>query len=221
MLAGISDSGGRMKFTLAPLPFAEDALEPHISQRTVNIHYHKHHKGYLSKLDKALVNDHRRTMTLEGIIRSADGPVFNSAAQVWNHSFYWQSIKPGGNKKPGTGPFFEQVIADFGSFDALQKQLGAVAAGEFGSGWGWLVYDDVTTSLQVISTTDAENPLLSACTPLLTVDVWEHAYYLDYQNEREKYLDAAIKHLINWDFAAQNFQQCGSREQSRNLQLRM
>jgi superoxide dismutase, Fe-Mn family len=197
-----------MKFTLEPLPFAEDALEPYISQRTVNVHYNKHHKGYLAKLDRELANDKRRTMTLEGIIRTSDGSVFNNAAQVWNHNFYWQSIKPGGSRKPAAGPFFKQIKADFTSVDALGKKLCAAAAGEFGSGWGWLVFDEKTAALRVISTDDAENPLRSACIPLLTVDVWEHAYYLDYQNEREDYLNAVIAHLLNWDFAAGNFARC-------------
>lgn len=197
-----------MKFTLEPLPFAESALEPYITQRTVNIHYNKHHKGYLAKLDKELANDKRRTMTLEGIIRTSDGSVFNNAAQVWNHSFYWQSIKPGGCKKPASGQFFKQIKADFGSVEGLGNKLCAEAAGEFGSGWGWLVFDEGTASLRVISTDDAENPLRSSCIPLLTVDVWEHAYYLDYQNEREKYLDAVIANLVNWEFAAGNFARC-------------
>jgi superoxide dismutase, Fe-Mn family len=197
-----------MKFTLEPLPFAENALEPHISQRTVNIHYNKHHKGYLAKLDKELANDKRRSMTLEGIIRASEGSVFNNAAQVWNHSFYWQSINPGGSEKPASGLLSKQIEADFGSVNALAKELCAVAAGEFGSGWGWLVFDESSASLRVISTDDADNPLQSSCIPMLAVDVWEHAYYLDYQNERKTYLNAVIANLLNWDFAAANFARC-------------
>ncbi|HEY6131454.1 MAG TPA: superoxide dismutase [Halioglobus sp.] len=202
-----------MDFTLKPLPFAEDALEPHISRRTVDFHYNKHHKGYMAKLDKALVNDKRRSWTLEEIIQSSEGNeqnIFNNAAQVWNHNFYWKSIEPGGNKRPVAGTFFTQIKADFGSLEELEKKLCAVSAGEFGSGWGWLVFNNDATALQVISTTDAENPLPGEHVPLLTIDVWEHAYYLDYQNEREKYLNAVISHLINWDFAAANFTQCTS-----------
>ena len=197
-----------MNFTLKPLPFPEDALEPHISRRTVDLHYNKHHKGYMSKLDKALANDKRRSWTLEEIIQSSEGNVFNNAAQVWNHNFYWKSIEPGGHKKPGAGTLLTQIKADFGSLDALEGKLCAVSAGEFGSGWGWLVFDNDSGSLQVINTNDAENPLGDEYVPLLTIDVWEHAYYLDYQNEREKYLDAVISELINWDFAAANFANC-------------
>jgi Fe-Mn family superoxide dismutase len=194
-----------MKFTLEPLPFEEDALEPHIGRRTVNIHYNKHHKGYLTKLDKALQDDKRRDMSLEQIVRNSEGHVFNCAAQVWNHSFYWQSIAPGGNSEPEDGPLRQQIDADFGSLANLQDELKTVAAGEFGSGWGWLVFDADKKKLRVVSTTDAENPLPDKRVPLLTVDVWEHAYYLDYQNERERYLDAVIKHLVNWEFVAGNF----------------
>lgn len=195
-----------MKFTVEPLPFAEDALEPHISARTVGIHYNKHHKGYMTKLDKALESsDKRRDMPLEQIIGSSEGHVFNCAAQVWNHSFYWQSIAAQNNAGLGSGPLLTQIEKDFGSMDALKKELKAVAAGEFGSGWGWLVFDRDKKSLAVVSTTDAENPLPEGRKPLLTIDVWEHAYYLDYQNERGKYLDAVIDNLINWQFAADNF----------------
>ena len=194
-----------MEFTLEPLPFAEDALEPHIGKRTVGIHYHKHHQGYLTKLDKALENDERRAMPLEEIIRTSQGHVFNCAAQVWNHSFYWKSIAPCASKEPVPGPLRQQIENDFGSMEALKKELRKVAAGTFGSGWGWLVYDRDKNKLQVISTSNAGNPLSENCTPLLTIDVWEHAYYLDYQNARGKYLDAVIEELINWDFAVDNF----------------
>jgi Fe-Mn family superoxide dismutase len=197
-----------MNFTLEPLPFAEDALEPHISKRTVGLHYHKHHQGYMNKLEKALANDSRREMALEDIVRSSDGDVFNNAAQVWNHNFYWKSIAPGSSKYSGDGPLLKQVNADFGSLDGLRKELRGVAAGEFGSGWAWLVLEGDKSSLRVISTTDAENPLPAERIPLLTIDVWEHAYYLDYQNEREKYLDAVIDHLLNWEFAERNYSMC-------------
>lgn len=195
-----------MDFKLAPLPFAENALEPYISQRTVGIHYHKHHQGYMDKLDKALANDKRRALTLEEIVRGSDGDVFNNAAQVWNHDFYWRSIEPGSNAAPTAGPLLRQIEADFGSMDALQEQLRTVAAGQFGTGWGWLIFDNDASSLCVTSTGDADNPLTAAQVPLLTIDVWEHAYYLDYQNEREKHLEAVIAHLLNWEFAAENFE---------------
>jgi len=192
-----------MEFEVPKLPYAKDALAPHISQRTVEIHYEKHHKGYMKKLDAALdAGDKRRDATLEDIVRSSDGKVFNCAAQVWNHSFYWNSLSP-----KATAPGKDLMTAidkSFGSFDALKKELKSVAAGEFGSGWGWLIRRNSTGELAVTSTTDAENPLPSDITPLLTIDVWEHAYYLDYQNERGRYLDALIEHLLNWDFASSN-----------------
>lgn len=197
-----------MNFKLEPLPFAEDALEPHISQRTVSLHYHKHHQGYMDKLDKALAKDKRRKLPLEEIVRSSEGDVFNNAAQVWNHSFYWKSIEPGSKAKPAAGPLLTQINADFGSVAALKKELQTVSAGQFGTGWGWLLFDNQTETLQVTSTDDADNPLTEQRVPLLTLDVWEHAYYLDYQNERGKYLEAVIANLINWDFAAANFEKC-------------
>jgi Fe-Mn family superoxide dismutase len=194
-----------MKFTVDPLPFAQDALEPHISARTVDIHYNKHHKGYMTKLDKALGKDARRDKTLEDIIRSSDGHVFNCAAQVWNHTFYWSSLVPKNTAKQPEGSLRKQIEKDFGTLDSLEEELKSVAAGEFGSGWGWLVFNDQKDKLQVISTTDAETPITEGLLPLLTLDVWEHAYYLDYQNERGKYLDAIIGNLINWEFAEKNF----------------
>jgi Fe-Mn family superoxide dismutase len=204
-LSRAEQSRDLMNFELNPLPFAEDALEPYISQRTVGIHYHKHHQGYLDKLDTLLASDNRRTLTLEAIVRSSEGEVYNNAAQVWNHSFYWKSIEPRGKSKPARGPLLEQIKANFGSLGALNTQLKAVAASQFGTGWAWLVFDNVTSSLQVTNTGDAENPLTGNCVPLLTIDVWEHAYYLDYQSERGRYLDAFISHLINWEFANDNF----------------
>ncbi|MEZ5572533.1 MAG: superoxide dismutase [Halioglobus sp.] len=194
-----------MNFTLQPLPFAEDALEPYISKRTVHIHYNKHHQGYMSKLDKALEKDERRERTLEEIMQSSDGHVFNCAAQVWNHSFYWSSIAPGDGTALRSGPLQQQIETDFGSLQSLKDKLRSAAAGQFGSGWAWLVWDKKSKLLSVTSTSDAENPLSSGHLPLLTIDVWEHAYYLDYQNERDKYLDAVIDKLINWNFASRNF----------------
>ena len=199
-----------MDFTLEPLPFAEDALEPHISQRTVEFHYHKHHKGYMTKLDKALENDERRAMSLEQIMRTSQGGIFNNAAQVWNHSFYWQSIAPSSSTEPSAGALRDQIERDFGSVAALKKELHTVAAGAFGSGWAWLVFDRDKKCLQVISISGAENPLSDTCLPLLTIDVWEHAYYLDYQNDRGAYLDAVLDKLINWEFAEANFGSQGS-----------
>ena len=192
-----------MNFEVPKLPYPKDALAPHISERTVEIHYEKHHKGYMKKLDAALeASDERREATLEELVKTSNGKVFNCAAQVWNHSFYWNSLNP-----DPTTPSKELMAAinkSFDSFDALKSELKSVAAGEFGSGWGWLIRRNGTGELAVTSTTDAENPLPGDITPLLTIDVWEHAYYLDYQNERARYLDALIEHLLNWDFASSN-----------------
>ena len=193
-----------MKFEVPNLPYAKDALAPHISERTVEIHYEKHHKGYMKKLDAALeAGDARRDASLEDLVRTSEGKVFNCAAQVWNHSFYWNSLSP--NPKTPSKELMDAIENSFASFDALKSELKSVAAGEFGSGWGWLICNNKTGELAVTSTTDAENPLPDDITPLLTLDVWEHAYYLDYQNERGRYLDALIEHLLNWEFASANF----------------
>lgn len=194
-----------MNFKLEPMPYAQDALEPHISARTISYHYNKHHQGYLTKLDDALPKgDARRDQSLEEIIKSSEGRVFNCAAQVWNHSFYWQSLDPTG-KTSASKDLAAQIAKDFGSLDKLKSQLKAVSAGEFGSGWGWLVWSEAAGKLEVISTTDAENPMTEGLTPLLTLDVWEHAYYLDYQNDRAAYLGNLVNQLLNWEFASRNF----------------
>ncbi len=194
-----------MKFDMTPLPYAANALEPHISERTVLIHYEKHHQGYLKKLDAALpAGDARREWSLERIIAESEGKVFNCAAQVWNHDFYWRSLDPSGQTKPSDA-LRAQINSDFDSQLLLQKQLKSAAAGEFGSGWAWLAWDPAESKLKVNSTTDAENPLLEKLTPLLTIDVWEHAYYLDYQNLRGSYLEAVVDNALNWNFASENF----------------
>ncbi len=192
-----------MNFEVPKLPYPKDALAPHISQRTVEIHYEKHHKGYMKKLDAALeASDERRDLSLEELVKTSSGKVFNCAAQVWNHSFYWNSLNP--NPTTPSKELMAAINKSFDSFDALKSELKSVAAGEFGSGWGWLIRRNGSGELAVTSTTDAENPLPGDITPLLTLDVWEHAYYLDYQNERARYLDALIEHLLNWDFASSN-----------------
>lgn len=194
-----------MNFTLEPMPYAPDALEPHISARTISFHYNKHHQGYLTKLDAALPKgDARRDLSLEELIKTSDGGVFNCAAQVWNHSFYWQSLDPAG-KSSASKELAKQIDTDFGSLDKLKTELKSVSAGEFGSGWGWLVWNGAEGKLQILSTTDAENPMTDGLTPLLTLDVWEHAYYLDYQNDRGAYLGNLVEHLLNWEFASRNF----------------
>jgi len=193
-----------MKFELPPLPYDKSALEPYISARTLDFHYEKHHRGYLEKLRKEIGDTPKAELSLVEIIRSSDGSVFNNAAQVWNHTFYWQSMMPGGGGK-ATGDLLAAIERDFGSQGEFARQLAEAAIGEFGSGWAWLVMAGRGGKLKVIKSDDAENPLKTGDIPLLTVDVWEHAYYLDYQHERPKYVGAFINHLLNWDFAANNY----------------
>jgi len=199
-----------MYYTLPELPFEKDALEPHISAETVHYHYDKHHAGYVDKLEKALKSETQRALTLEDLIKksykSEDASIFNPAAQVWNHNFYWNSLAA----QPQGGPESELLQAierDFDSVDDFKKEFKTKAASEFGSGWAWLVYDNKMSSLRVLSTTDAVTPIVAGLQPLLTLDVWEHAYYLDYKNERAAYIDAFLDKLINWDFASTLFEQ--------------
>ena len=192
-----------MKFELPPLPYDKSALAPHLSARTLELHYEKHHRGYLKKLEKEIGGTPAAEKSLVDIIRESDGTVFNLAAQVWNHTFYWDSMKPRGGGKPSTD-FVSVIQRDLGSFDAFVQQFSHAASGEFGSGWAWLVLT-ASDKLRVISTHDAENPVQTNCAPLLTIDVWEHAYYVDYQNERERYIAGYLEHLVNWDFAEKNY----------------
>lgn len=191
-----------MKIELPPLPYSKDALEPHISSGTVNVHYDKHHRGYVNKLQKAIEGTPLAEKTLEEIIRSSQGPVFNNAAQVWNHTFYWSSMAPNGGGQP-TGEIGAAIERGFGSYQDFKQKFAEAAAGHFGSGWAWLVRDG-DNRLQIISTHDADTPLTRGLRPLLTIDVWEHAYYLDYKNERPTYVQRFIDGLIHWDFAAEN-----------------
>ena len=192
-----------MNFDQLPLPFAPNALEPFISQRTVEFHYGKHHAGYLKKLDAALQDD-RRALSLQDIVCQTSGSLFNLAAQVWNHDFYWQSLTPQAQTLED-GALRQAIDAAFGGMDGFNTAFSQAAAREFGSGWAWLLWDPADEALQIASTTDAVNPMTSGQTPLLTLDVWEHAYYLDYQNRRGDYIKAFIESHINWQFAAQNF----------------
>jgi Fe-Mn family superoxide dismutase len=194
-----------MKFELPPLPYEKSALEPHISARTLEFHYEKHHRGYLNKLKAAIDGKPEAAQSLEDLIRKSTGGVFNNAAQVWNHTFYWQSMKPKGGGNP-SGKLLSAIEQEFGSVESAKQKLAEVAGGQFGSGWAWLITDS-EQRIRIVSTSNAENPLQrSGVTPLLTVDVWEHAYYLDYQNARDKYLSAFLDHVINWDFAADNYE---------------
>jgi Fe-Mn family superoxide dismutase len=197
-----------MKFELPPLPYAKDALAPHIGAETLEFHYGKHHQGYLDKLRKIVEGKPEAERSLEELIRSAGpGALFNNAAQVWNHTFYWQSMKPGGGGKP-EGRMLEGIESAFGSFADFKQRFAEVATGQFGSGWAWLVRD-TRGRLRVLGTADAENPLQEGHLPLLTCDVWEHAYYLDYRNERARYVESFLDHLVHWEFAAENLARAG------------
>lgn len=191
-----------MKLKLRPLPYEYNALAPHISAATVETHYDKHHRGYLEKMNKAVAGGPLEGKPLLDVVLASSGDLFNNAAQVWNHDFYWRSLSPEGGGAPSAA--LVQVLgARFGSVDGFKQELASAAANEFGSGWAWLVKRQ-DGGLQVVATTDAENPLKAGYTPLVTVDVWEHAYYLDYRNERAKYIAAYLDHLINWEFIGEN-----------------
>ncbi len=192
--------------TLPALPWPEDALEPYTSARTISFHYGKHHKAYVDNLNKLIAGTPQDNQPLEEIIRFAAADptkagMFNNAAQVWNHTFFWHCMKPGGGGKP-QGDVLRALDEGFGSYEQFAEQFKAAAVGRFGSGWGWLIVEGET--LKIISTANADNPLAHGQKALLTVDVWEHAYYLDYQNRRPDFVQAFIDHLINWDFVAQN-----------------
>ena len=193
--------------TLPELPYAIDALEPHVSANTLEFHYGKHHKAYVDKLNAAIHGTDYEGQSLEAIItasdKASDAGVFNNAAQVWNHTFLWHGMSPTGGGEP-TGALAEAIKARFGSVDTFREKFKAAALGQFGSGWTWLVRKGGT--LEIVSTGNADTPLTAGITPLLTLDVWEHAYYLDYQNKRDAYIDVYLDQLINWDFAAQNYE---------------
>ena len=192
-----------MSIQLPDLPYDNDALEPHISARTLEYHHGKHHKGYIDKLNKAIANTAYEDMALDGIIvrshRTTHDNVYNNAAQAWNHEFLWNSMSPDGGGEPD-GVLKEAIERDFGSVDMFRKAFRQAAVGQFGSGWAWLVLEQGI--LKVLATDNAESPLTSGQRPLLVLDVWEHAYYLDYQNDRGAYVDNFLENLINWEFAA-------------------
>ncbi len=191
---------------LPSLPYADNTMEPVISANTISFHYGKHHKGYVDNLNKLIAGTEFADMPLEKIIATTAGKadktaIFNNAAQAWNHTFYWRSLKPKGGGQP-SATLKEKIEASFGDVDACRKELSAAATTQFGSGWAWLVLDGDT--LKVVKTANADLPLIRGIKPLLTIDVWEHAYYLDYQNRRADYVNAVLDKLINWDFAAEN-----------------
>ena len=191
---------------LPSLPYAETALSPVISANTIGFHYGKHHKGYVENLNKLIAGTEYADMPLEKIIASTAGKpdktgIFNNAAQAWNHTFYWRSLRPIGKGAP-SGTLKEKIQTAFGTLDACKKEFAATAMSQFGSGWAWLVLDG--DKLKVVKTSNADVPLISGLRPILTIDVWEHAYYLDFQNRRADYVNAVLDTLINWDFAAEN-----------------
>jgi Fe-Mn family superoxide dismutase len=191
---------------LPALPYADNALAPVISANTIGFHYGKHHKGYVDNLNKLIAGTEFGDLPLEKIItRTADKTdkvaIFNNAAQTWNHTFYWRSLKPKGGGDPPTA-LKQKIDASFGAMDACRKELATAAMAQFGSGWVWLVIDG--DKLKVINTGNADVPMTAGLKPLLTIDVWEHAYYLDYQNRRADYVNAVLDKLINWEFASEN-----------------
>jgi Fe-Mn family superoxide dismutase len=192
-----------MAFELPVLPYPADALQPHMSAETFSFHHGKHHAAYINNLNAAIEGTDLADKPLEEIVlATAKDPdkvgIFNNAAQTWNHTFFWGSMKPNGGGAP-TGAIADKITADFGSYDAFKETFKKAAATQFGSGWAWLVLDQGT--LKVTKTGNAGNPITDGQTPLLTLDVWEHAYYLDYQNRRPDYIDTYLNHLVNWDAA--------------------
>jgi len=190
-----------MEHTLPALPYATDALAPHLSKETFEYHYGKHHQAYVTNLNNLIKGTEFEALSLEDIVRKSSGGMFNNAAQVWNHTFFWNSLRPGGGGVP-TGKIGDLVNASFGGFDNFKKEFAQTCVTQFGSGWGWLVADGAT--LKLVKTPNAETPLTKGQKPLLTIDVWEHAYYLDYQNRRADFVNALIDKLLNWQFAEAN-----------------
>lgn len=197
-----------MTYVLPALPYAQDALEPYISSETLSFHYGKHHQTYVDNLNRLLENHPLSGATLEEIIlKSAKDPnmqgIFNNAGQVWNHTFYWNGMTPQGGGQPTDTTLREKITQAFGSFEEFCDAFKQAAVGQFGSGWAWLVAD-ASGALSIVKTANADLPMTQGLTALLTCDVWEHAYYLDYQNRRLDHVDAFLKHLVNWNFVAEN-----------------
>lgn len=193
-----------MAHELPALPYEMDALAPHISKETLEYHYGKHHKAYVDNLNKLAAGTEFDGSSLEDIIKKANGGIFNNAAQIWNHSFYWQSLSPQGGGEP-TGALADKINSTFGSFSEFKEKFSTTAATTFGSGWAWLV-KTASGDLDIVSTSNAGNPLTDNLQPLLTCDVWEHAYYIDYRNARPKYIEAFWS-LVNWNHASEQFGQ--------------
>ncbi len=192
-----------MHFELPPLPYALDALAPHISAETLEYHHDKHHQTYITKLNALLEESDTEELSLEELILNSSGPLFNNAAQVWNHSFYWNCLSPNGGGEP-SGRLAEEITKQFGSFAEFKEQFNQSCINNFGSGWTWLV-ENTDGSLEITNTSNAGNPITDSKIPLLTCDVWEHAYYIDYRNARPKYIEAFWA-LVNWQYVAENFE---------------
>lgn len=198
-----------MAFTLPALPYDMSALEPHISARTLEFHYGKHHQAYVTNLNKFVDGTPLADKTLEEVIQvsSVKGDmtaIFNNAAQVWNHTFYWHSMKPNGGGEP-SGKLKELLLSSFKDLDAFASEFKNACVSQFGSGWAWLVYDN--GALKIVKTSNADTPLTTSQKPLMTCDVWEHAYYLDYQNRRPDYVENFFSHLVNWSFVEKNLEE--------------
>jgi len=209
-----------MTFKLAQLPYATNALEPFMSQRTLEFHYGKHHGGYVQKLNELIEGKQYAKLTLEEIVRKTaakpdDRAIFNNAAQSWNHAFFWNSMQPGGGGEP-EGKVAEKLSAAFGSYSEFRQTFIDTALAQFGSGWVWLVQD--RGKLAVIGTAGAETPLNSERLPLLTCDVWEHAYYLDYQNRRKAFVESYLDHLVNWERVAARLKEAGTEEDAPRVE---
>jgi superoxide dismutase, Fe-Mn family len=190
-----------MSFELPPLPYELDALAPHISKETLEFHYGKHHQTYVTNLNNLVEGTDDASKSLEEVILSSDGGLFNNAAQVWNHTFYWNSLSPTGGGAP-TGEIADKIGSAFGSYEEFVTEFSQAAITQFGSGWAWLIEDG--SGLSILKTANADLPLKHSAKAILTIDVWEHAYYVDYRNARPKYVESVIENLINWDFANSN-----------------
>lgn len=210
-----------MTIKLPDLPYAMDALEPHISSETMELHYGRHHRGYVDKLNSLITDTRFDGMPLEQIVVSAreqaEIDILNNAAQAWNHAFFWRSLSPTGETEP-VGRIRDLIEDEFGDIDTFKKAFSEAATSQFGSGWTWLVLD--AGKLRIINTTNADTPLGTHMTPLLTLDVWEHAYYVDYRNERARYVDAFLDKLVNWRFALDNVQTAEKGAESRQDKLK-
>ncbi len=192
-----------MEHTLPALPYAKDALAPHLSEETLEYHYGKHHNAYVTNLNKLIPGTEFENTSLEVIIKKAQGGVYNNAAQIWNHTFFWNCMKPNGGAAP-TGALADAINAKWGSYDDFKAAFQASAVGNFGSGWTWLV-KKADGSVDIVNMGAAGTPLTTGDTPLLCIDVWEHAYYIDYRNARPKFVETFLTSLVNWEFASANF----------------